>query len=52
MDRYALGKVGTTACVATEPQFQAIGYTIPEVYAPAGARNSSADVAELVDAHV
>ena len=51
-DRYALGKVGTTACVATDPQFQAIRYTNSEVYAPAGARNSSADVAELVDAHV
>ena len=52
MDKYALGKVGTSAGAATDPQFQAIRYTNSEVFAPAGARNSSADVAELVDAHV
>ena len=51
-DKYALGRVTTSAGVAADPQFQAISYTISEVYAPAGARNSSADVAELVDAHV
>ena len=51
-DRYAIGKVDTTACVATDPQFQAIRYTNSEVYAPDGAREPLADVAELVDAHV
>ena len=50
--RYALGKVVTSAGVATDPQFRAIGYTNFEVYAPAGARKPIADVAELVDAHV
>ena len=51
--RYALGKAVTSAGVATDPpQFQAIGYTNFEFYAPAGARKPFADVAELVDAHV
>ena len=51
-DRYTLGKVVTSAGATTDPQFQAIRYTYSEVYAPAGARNSSADEADLVDAHV
>ena len=52
MDKYELGKVGTSAGAATDPQFQAIRYTNSEVYAPDGAPKPLADVAELVDAHV
>ena len=51
-DKYALGRVGTSADVATDPQFQPSSMYNNEVLTPAGARNSSADVAELVDAHV
>ena len=51
-DKYAFSMVATTADVATASQFQASSLYNNEVLTPAGARNSSADVAELVDAHV
>ena len=50
--RYALGKAVISAGVATDSQFQPSPLYNNEVLTPAGARNSSADVAELVDAHV
>ena len=52
MDKCTLSEVVTSADVATDPQFQAIGYTNFEFYAPDGACKPFADVAELVDAHV
>ena len=51
-DRYVLGKVLTWGGLATDLQFQPSPLYNNEVLTPAGARNSSADVAELVDAHV
>jgi len=59
MDNYAIersvidrARFSSSADVATDPQFQPSSMYNNEVLTPAGARNSSADVAELVDAHV